>query len=299
MSKLSKLVFFGNERLATGLSHTSTPTLKALIENGYEIAAVVSHYHEGRSRKPRPLEIAEVAKAHNIPLLLPENLHEVKQQLKDLDAEAAVLVAYGKIIPKEIIDIFPKGIINLHPSLLPKYRGPTPIEQVILDGVKETGVSIMQLTAKMDAGPVFMQEKLSLAGNEQKAELAEKLLELGSRIMLEVLPKILDGSLEPEPQNDANATYTQLLKKEDGSVEWHKPAEVIERQVRTFLGFPKSRAKILDQEVIITKVRIANSKEDGYLVLECQPGWLEIQELTAPSGRNVTGAEFLRGYSKH
>jgi methionyl-tRNA formyltransferase len=297
MSKLSKLVFFGNERLATGLSGTSCSTLTDLIENGYEIAAVVSHYTEGRTRKPRPLEIAEVAKAYNIPLLLPDNLNDIKEQLESLGAEAAVLVAYGKIISKEIIDIFPRGIINLHPSLLPKYRGPTPLEQTILDGALQTGVSIMQLTPEMDAGPVFAQEKINLAGTETKTELAEKLLELGSRIMLENLPGILDGSLTPKPQNDSEASYTQLLKKEDGVVDWNKPAELLEKEVRAFLRFPKSQARVLDKDIIITKSRVAKDKNDGDLIIQCKPGWVEIQELIAPSGRTMSGAEFLRGYS--
>jgi methionyl-tRNA formyltransferase len=297
MSKLSKLVFFGNERLATGLSGTSCSTLTGLIENSYEIAAVVSHYTKGRTRKPRPLEIAEVAKARNIPLLLPDSLNDIKEQLESLGAEAAVLVAYGKIIPKEIIDIFPKRIINLHPSLLPKYRGPTPLEQTILDGALQTGVSIMQLTPEMDAGPVFAQEKINLSGTETKTELAEKLLELGSRIMLGSLPGILDESLTPKPQNDSEATYTRLLKKEDGVVDWNKPAELLEREVRAFLSFPKSQARVLDKDIIITKSRVAKDKNDGDLVMQCKPGWLEIQELTAPSGSTMSGAEFLRGYS--
>jgi methionyl-tRNA formyltransferase len=258
---------------------------------------VVSHYTEGRTRKPRPLEIAEVAKAYNIPLLLPEHLNDIKEQLESLGAEAAVLVAYGKIIPKEIINIFPRGIINLHPSLLPKYRGPTPLEQTILDGALQTGVSIMQLTPEMDAGPVFAQEKINLSGTETKTELAEKLLELGSRIMLGSLPGILDGLLTPKPQNDSEATYTRLLKKEDGVVDWNKPAELLEKEVRAFLRFPKSQARVLDKDIIITKSRVAKDKNDGDLIMQCKPGWLEIQKLIAPSGRTMSGAEFLRGYS--
>jgi methionyl-tRNA formyltransferase len=298
MSKSNKLVFFGNERLSTGLSGTSCPTLTSLIKNNYEIAAVVSHYSEGRSRSSRPLEIAEIAKKNNIPLLLPEKLIDIKEQLQSLNTEAAVLVAYGKIIPKEIIEIFPKGIINIHPSLLPKYRGPTPIEQAILEGANKTGVSIMQLTPEMDAGPVYTQAEHNLTGSESKTELAEKLLELGSHILLETLPEILDGSAQQTPQDNSQATYTNLLTKEDGIVDWNKPADIIERQVRAFLDFPKSHANVHENAIIITKARVAKDKNDGALLIQCSPGWLEIQELIAPSGRKVTGAEFLRGYKK-
>jgi methionyl-tRNA formyltransferase len=297
MSKSKKLVFFGNERLATGLEHTDTPTLKALINNGYDIAAVISNYSEGRSRNARKLEIAEVAEAHNILVLLPTHLRDIKDDIKNLNADAGILVAYGKIIPKEIIDIFPYGIINIHPSLLPRYRGPTPVEQAILDGATETGTSIMRLVPEMDAGPVFAQGKINLSGKETKVQLANKLLNLGGELLINNLPSILDGSTMPTSQNESEATYTQLLKKEDGIIDWNKPADVIERQVRAFLGFPKSRAKVLGKDIIVTKSKIVKDNHDGELVVECSPGFLEIQELIAPSGRVISGSEFLRGYS--
>jgi methionyl-tRNA formyltransferase len=299
MSKSSKLVFFGNERLATGLNQISAPTLRRLIEQGYDIAAVVSHYSSGHSRSSRPLEIAGIAKQHNIPVLLPENLSEVQDQLQNIGAVAAVLVAYGKIIPKEIIEIFPKGIINIHPSLLPNYRGPTPIEQAILDGCDQTGVSIMELTTAMDAGPLYAQTRLELKGDESKENLAEKLLELGSQMLLEILPGILNGTLNAHAQDDSRATYTKLLKKDDGVVDWNKDSKIIERQVRAFMHWPKSRSSVMGHNIILTKVRVAKDKNDGALVIPCQPGCLEIQELVAPSGRKITGAEFLRGYAKN
>jgi methionyl-tRNA formyltransferase len=298
MNKSKKLVFFGNERLATGISHTSAPTLKALINNGYEVVAVISNFAAGRSRKARKLEIAEVAEQHNIPVLLPTHPADIKHDIKSMNADFGVLVAYGRIIPQEIIDIFPHGIINIHPSLLPKYRGPTPIEQAILDGKSETGTSIMRLVKEMDAGPIYTQQKIKLEGNESKEELADKLLRLGSQLLLDSLPEILDGSLLPTPQDGSSVSYTQLLNKEDGDISLAKPAEVIERQVRAFYGFPKSRIEVFGHNIVITKSRIASSINDGALVLECHPGWLEIQELTAPSGRTISGAEFLRGYKK-
>src|SRR5581483_9225315 len=130
--------------------------------------------------------------------------------------EAAVLVAFGRIIPQPIIDLFPKGIINIHPSLLPKLRGPTPIETAILDGLTETGVSLMRLEAKMDAGPLYSQQKISLNGDETKLELATKLNKVGAELLINSLPAILDGSLIPKPQNNSKATYTKLITKDDG-----------------------------------------------------------------------------------
>jgi methionyl-tRNA formyltransferase len=294
-----RLVFFGNERLTTGISHTDTPTIKSLINNGYEVAAVVSNYIKGRSRNARKLEITEVAEHHNIPVLLPTHLSDIKDDIKKLDADFGVLVAYGRIIPQEIIDLFPKGIINIHPSLLPIYRGPTPIEQAILDGINETGTSIMRLVRDMDAGPVYASERLALSGTESKAELAEKLLNIGAKLLIKHLPRILDNPQDFTTQDDSAATYTMLITKDDGHINWAKPADKIEREIRAYAGWPKSRAKLFDKDIVVTKARIANDSNDGNLVIECQPGWLEIQELTAPSGRNISGAEFLRGYSKN
>jgi methionyl-tRNA formyltransferase len=298
MSKSKKLIFFGNERLATGIKHTDTPTLKILIKEGYEVVAVISNFATGRSRNARELEIAKVANENNIPVLLPTHVRDIKDDIKNLNADFGVLVAYGRIIPEDIIKIFPHGIINIHPSLLPKYRGPTPIEQAILDGAEITGTSIMRLVTEMDAGPVYAQSKISLNGNESKDELANKQLEIGSRLLIDNLPSILDSSLSPAAQDNSKATYTKLLNKTDGIISWDNPAEIIQRQIRAFAGYPKSRTDLLNRSVVITKSRVAQDKDDGELVMRCQPGWLEITELTAPSGRSMSGAEFLRGYNK-
>ena len=145
-----KLIFFGNEQIATGTT-TSAPHLRMLIEEGYEVCAVIINHEKATSRTQKQLEVVTVAETMGIPVLVPKKLRDITEELTAFHAEAAVLVAYGKIIPQEIIDIFPKGIINVHPSLLPMHRGPTPIESVILNGETQTGVSIMSLVKEMDA----------------------------------------------------------------------------------------------------------------------------------------------------
>lgn len=295
--KNAKLIFFGNERLATGVS-IDTSVLKALVAAGYDVLAVVVNHNQKRSRIKRDPEIIEAARQLNIPVFLPENLETLQDDLQKLQPEAAVLVAYGRIVPKDIIDIFPKGIINLHPSLLPKYRGPTPIEQTILDGATKTGVSLMKLVAQMDEGPVYSQEVLELTGNETKQELANKLLELGKDMLIHELPSILDGSLRPVAQKNAEATHTKPLQKSNGLINWQLPAEVIERQIRAYQGWPKSITKFFGHDVIVTKVRMVDPEVGGDFIIECGLGWLEIEQLTAPSGRTISGAEFLRGYKK-
>jgi methionyl-tRNA formyltransferase len=297
MNKSKKLIFFGNERLATGVS-TTAPLLQALIKDGYEICAVVSNFTKSQSRSARELEIEVVAKAHNIPLLLPENLGQIAEQLEDYQAQAGILAAYGKIIPQAIIDIFPRGIINLHPSLLPLYRGSTPIETAMLSGDKATGVSVMNLVAKMDAGAVYAQQEVALSGTETKQELADSLGKLGAKLLAQTLPDILDGKYLAKPQNHAKATYTKRIAKEDGILDWSKPVENLEREVRAYAGWPKSVTRVYGQKIIVTKAKVVDGLIENELVMHNHAGFLQIEELVAESGRTMSGADFVRGYKK-
>jgi methionyl-tRNA formyltransferase len=154
------------------------------------------------------------------------------------------------------------------------------------------------LTSEIDAGPVYVQKAVKLNGSEAKPELAKLLLNEGSQLLIEHLEAILAGSLKPKPQDETEATFTRLLSKKDGEADFGQPADLIERQVRAFLDFPKSRAKVFGREIVITKARVSSGESDGNLVIKCQPGYLEIVELTAPSGRTMSGAEFIRGYKK-
>jgi len=306
--KSSTLIFFGNERLSSGFSPTGAPTLQALIDNGYHIAAVIAHHEEARSRKKRPLEIEAVAHAHNIPVLLPERPADIIDDIRAFRADAAVLVAYGKIIPQSIIDVFPKGIINIHPSLLPQYRGPIPIEQAILDGVPETGVSIMQLVKAMDAGPVFAQEKIALTGKESKQELTEKLLALGGELLIQHLPVILEGNLTPTPQDESKATFCQLINKQDSILDFNLPAEQLERAIRAFAIWPQSRARLrindADFDIIITAAQAVKRTipegiavvDNNQLFIGTAKGALSVTTLKVPGKNEMPIAAFIRGY---
>jgi methionyl-tRNA formyltransferase len=298
MKKSNSLIFFGNERLSSGFSPDGAPTLQALIRSGYEVKAVVANFEAGQSRKTRDLEIEAVAKAHNIPVLLPDRPRDIYDQLVAYKADIGVLVAYGRIIPQSIIDIFPRGILNIHPSLLPRYRGSIPIEQAILDGAHETGVSVMGLVAAMDAGPVYAQQKVALDGTETKQELTEKLLSIGSQLIIDTLPSALDGTARPVAQDESQATFTKLIQKPDGDLDLAKPAEQLEREIRAYAVWPKSRLSYYQHQVIVTKARVAQNENDGAFVVACHPGHLEVLELVAPSGKKMRGVDFLRGYAK-
>lgn len=297
MTKTSNtLIFFGNERLSTGFEPDGAPTLQALINEGYDVKAIVANYSKGTSRKARQLEIQAVAEAHNIPVLLPEKLRDIKEQLTSYNAEAAVLVAYGKMVPQDIIDIFPKGIVNIHPSLLPEYRGSTPIETAILEGCEKTGVSLMKLVKAMDAGPIWVQKEITLGGHESKQALTTQLLSLGKELLVEHLPAILDGTLQPQPQNDAEATYTKLITKADGILDpVTKSAVQLEREIRAFATWPKSRLTVKGKEIIITKARTSSTPSVALPIPCAHNTYLEIIELIAPSGKTMSGEAFLAG----
>lgn len=303
MSTTKRLVFFGTDEF-------SLPCLQALISGGYQVLAIVT---KPDSPKNRGLHlnsppIKDMAVKSNIKVLQPDNLAEITPELKNFEAHAGILVSYGKLIPQSVIDIFPDGIINVHPSLLPIYRGPSPIESAILNGDKETGVSLMRLTAGMDEGPVYAQQAIKLDGTETKIQLYEKLSRIGADMLLQYLPDILSGALKPVSQNNQNATYSQLIKKADGIIDWHKPATTIIREIRAYAGWPQSRTTIMGKEVIITKAHSVPSKPEsikpglietladiGLLMIYASDGYICVDKLKPAGKSEMTATEFLRG----
>jgi methionyl-tRNA formyltransferase len=299
-----KLLFFGNERLATGVT-TDTPVLKALLEVGYEIPAIIVAQNDtGSSRVGRMLEVLNVAEEHGIKVLSPARPMDILEELQAFGAEAAVLVAYGKLLPKEVIDIFPRGIVNLHPSLLPRHRGPTPIEHTILMGEAETAVSLMELSEIMDAGPIYAQETLVLEGKEDKQDLCDRLGLMGAHQIVHHLPAILDGSLEPTPQDDQLATYDTRLSKQDSQLDFTKTSRELERQIRAYFGWPRSRTTLGDIDVIITRAHTgSDTGVPGSLCLGSHQlgvytadGALLIDTLIPAGKREMTAEAFLAGY---
>lgn len=293
-----RVVFFGNERLVSGLKHTDTPILRGLIDRSYDVAAVVVNHTDATSRTVRVLEVAEIAREHDIPVMMPDKPAEIEQQLRDLRADFAILSAYGRIIPQRIIDVFsPVGIINIHPSLLPRHRGPTPIETTILGGDTQAGVSIMQLTAGMDEGPVYGQVACALDGTETKFALYEKLSAMGANLLFELLPSILDGSLAPKPQQNNDVSYTTLIQKSDGIINpVSDTADHISRKVRAYLGYPKARLTYHGKDVILTSVKNVDGPLANELVIPCKDNThLLVESLIAPNGKTMSGSAYLRG----
>jgi methionyl-tRNA formyltransferase len=293
MNTSATIVFFGTEDF-------SLTALTGLIEAGYTIAAVVTKPDSKRGRGQQLIApaVKTLASRFNIPVWQPANLNDITSDVRALGPVTGILVSYGKIVPQSIIDLFTPGIINVHPSLLPKYRGPSPIESAIINGDETTGVTIMQLSAKMDAGPIYTAKEHPLQGTETRPELYHTLADIGTNLLLETLPRILDASLQPSPQNDASASYSQLLKKTDAALDTTvMTAAQIERRIRAHIGFPKSKLTLLNQSVILTKAH-TSSQPKTPLDVVCRDGvYLCIDELIGPSGRRMNAEAFLNGYA--
>lgn len=293
MTHTSKtIVFFGTDEF-------SAASLRELIAKGFSIGAVVTKpdSRKGRGRALAKPIVKEIAEAHAIPVWQPTSLSELTEPIAQLDNPIGVLVSYGKIIPQSIIDLFQPGIVNVHPSLLPLYRGPSPIETAILNGDTETGVTIMQLSAAMDAGPIYRQVAVPLNDTETAPELEQSLAELGAQELSLALPAIIDGTAQPTPQNDSVATYCQLLTKEQAILQpENSSAEQAERHVRAFLAFPKTKTTIAGQSIVITDAHVSTAKTTE-LDIACNDGrYLSIDNLIGPSGKAMSAAAFINGY---
>jgi len=290
MNTSKTIVFFGTDDF-------SAVSLRQLIKDGFSIATVVTKpdRRRGRGQSLLPPLVKTIAIENNIPVLQPNKLLEIYSDLEKLDNPTGVLVSFGKIVPQSIIDLFSPGIINVHPSLLPRYRGPSPIEAAIISGDRETGVSIMQLSAAMDAGPIYDQTRTPLYGTETTPELEQALGRIGAERLSTILPDIMDGRLQPTPQNDTEATYCHLLQKSDSILDPRDVTAVeAERRVRAHIAFPRTKITILDQQIIITRAHVTN-EITGPLDIACKDGILAIDELINTNGKKINAQSFING----
>src|SRR3990167_3247267 len=261
MSKSKKVVFFGSGPVAAASL--------ALLASDFAIEAVITKpkppHHHGEA------PILELAKKLNLPVHTAANKQELDELFakKPVESQLAILIDFGIIVSQKVIDYFGLGIINSHFSILPQWRGADQITFAVLSGQKTT-------------------------------ELTNELIKLSHALLVETVPKYRAGELQPVAQNETGCevSYSRKLVKSDGVVDFSKSAAQIEREVRAYQPWPKSQAQIFGHDVIITKALVAKDKNDGDLVIKCQPGWLEISELIAPSGRTMSGADFLRGYKR-
>ena len=252
-----------------------------------------------------PME--EFATNNAISLIYPSSSKDLEDTIKKYNVNMALLAAYGKIIPDSILELFKEGIINIHPSLLPLHRGPTPIESVILNGDSETGVSIIKLVSKMDAGPIYVQRKINVDPKISKQNLVNELSKLASTMLSEHLEDIVEHKLLPETQKDQFATYDNLISKENSILNPTKPANILEKEVRAYLNWPKSKIKLASLDLIITKSHVkSGSAQIGEMYINDQEigiytskNILVFDKIQPVSKKELEPIEFINGYKDH
>ncbi len=234
-----KIVFFGTPEFAL-------PSLRALASHGdISIHAVVTQPDKpkGRSLHRTPTPVAECAEELGLPVIKIENFinhKEVIDRLNQCHADLFVIVAFGAILPSALLALPAKGALNLHPSLLPRYRGSSPIQTALLNSEAETGVTIMLLDEKMDHGPIIAQQAVQINSTDTSPVLSDRLSRLGAQLLVNGMVDYVSGKIQPQPQDDRHASYTKQLSKDDGRIDWSKTSEEIARQVRAYMPWPGS-----------------------------------------------------------
>lgn len=301
-----KFVFFGTPEFAAIV-------LEKLITTGYVPAAVITNPDEliGRKQILTSPPVKILAQKHGILVFQPTKLRnneEFLEQFKKLKPELAIVAAYGKILPKEILEIPKYGFINVHGSLLPHYRGASPIQVAILNGDKETGVTIMEVDEEMDHGAIISKSKCQISNDDTYETLSNKLAILGAELLIKTIPDYISGKLKPVPQDHSKATFTKIIKKEDGKIDWSKSAEEIEKMVRAYYPWPTAYTyqnlkllKIIEAEVSkdknnhrIGEVYYSNILEN--IGIRCGERSLIIKKLQLEGGKVLSAKEFLNGH---
>ncbi|HEX3684832.1 MAG TPA: methionyl-tRNA formyltransferase [Bryobacteraceae bacterium] len=273
-----------------GTPEFAVPSLQALASRGHQVAAVFTQPDrpKGRGNQVAESPVKLAAKTLGIPVYQPERIRrpESVEQLRQLRAEMMVVVGYGQIIPQTIIDVPRYGILNVHASLLPKYRGAAPIQWAIANGETETGVTIMQIDAGLDTGDMLLKGAVSIAPEETAPELSARLAPLGAELLLEAMRQIEDGTVRRERQNHAQATLAPILKKEDGLIEWSRPAQRIYNRLRGFAPWPGAYTAFRGQQLSLLRAKPTERA--------LAPGFLEVQKrrVFAGCGEN-TALELL------
>ena len=284
--KNKPIIFFGTEEF-------SAISLQKLIDENFKIGGIITKpdSKKGRGQKLQAPKVKKIGEKFNIPVLQPQKMSEIVDFVQTFENPVGVLVSFGRIVPQEIIDLFTPAIVNVHPSLLPKYRGPSPIESAILNGDEKTGVSLMKLSKEMDAGDVYSQKEIKLSKTETASSLYKTCGKIGAEMLVRDLPKIISGEIKGQKQDDSQAAYCQLLKKSD---------EQAEQQIRAFEIFPKSKIQIGEHLVVIKKAEIVSSNAKNLpLTLKFADGeFLQIKMLVTPNGKETSAESFINGYLK-
>jgi len=299
-----RVVFMGTPEFAV-------PALEGLIHYGYEVVAVYTQPDRpaGRGRAPSFSAVKAAALAHELPVFQPASLRDETERIADLQPEAIVLVAFAQLLPAAILGVPPLGCLNIHPSLLPNHRGSSPIVAAILAGDEITGVSIMLMEEGLDAGPILGQEAVPILSEDTAGSLTLKLAHPGARLLLQILPRWVEGRLVPQSQNEVEATYSKRIVKEDGEIDWRLSATDLWRRVRAFQPWPgcytRWQGKLLklievlplaeETSVEVGRVVQFEGPQGTHVGVQTGAGLLQLLKVQLEGRRTLTAGEFLRG----
>jgi len=293
-----------------GTPESAVPSLRRLLDDGHEIAAVWTQPDKpaGRGNKLHQSPVKEFASQHNLTIHQPFKIktEEAKTLFASHNADAAIVVAYGKILPAEFLNAPRRGCLNVHFSLLPKYRGAAPVNWAIVNGEKETGVTTMRIVEELDAGPVLLQQATEIHEYETAPELLTRLAEIGAELLSETLAR-LDG-IQAQPQRDQESTLAPILKRENGLIDWETDAFAIERRVLGFQPWPNAYTSLRSQRLIVWKAapewieqlafppgQIIEARGDRLIIACGDRTALRILELQTEGGRPLSARDFLNG----
>lgn len=301
-----KIIFFGTPEIAAY-------ALDEIIKK-YNVSAVITQPDKpvGRKKIMEAPPVKTIALQHNIPVFQPEKLLSIQKNLKNFSADMGVVFAFSRIIPKEIIDIFPKGILNIHPSMLPQFRGPSPVQEAILHGLNETGVSIIKLDEKMDHGPILVQKKITINSSHATAEILQQCAALGTKMLLNIIPKYVQNKIILQEQNHEKATYSHIITRENGLIDWKNDEKRIYLQFKAYNPWPGvfthiegKRIKILDLKPLrsISEGKLSPGTifqaNNGKMAIQCKKNAILINTLQAEGKNAVSGDEFINGHKNY
>lgn len=302
-----RVVFMGTPEIAAGV-------LECLIGSRHEVAAVVTQPDRpnGRGNSIIFSDVKKVALEHNIPVLQPEKAgnEEFVDSLREIAPDIIVVVAYGQILRSNILELPRYRCVNVHASLLPKYRGASPIQWAVINGEEETGVTIMYMEKGIDTGDMILSERIRLASDETAGSLHDRLMEIAGPTLLTAMDMIESGTAQPVSQNDDEATYVSMLDKSMGNLDFNVPAEQLERLVRGLIPWPGAYTYIDGRMIKLWKCAVSGevlsggpipgryfTDGQGRMFVETKEGSLEIMELQAEGKKRMTTGDFLRGHA--
>lgn len=291
-----------------GTPDFAVPSLEKLLAGGYEVCAVYTQPDKpkGRGHKLQPPPVKELALQHEIPVFQPVSLRkeDVQEEIRNWNADVIVVVAYGKILPKAVLDAPRLGCINVHGSLLPKYRGAAPIQWTVIHGDQTAGVTTMFMGEGLDTGDMLLKAETPVGEEETAGELFDRLKDLGADLLLDTLKQLAEGKLQPVPQNEEEATLAPMLSKELSAIDWTRPAQELHDLIRGLNPWPSAYSYLDGKKLKLHASRVIPEKgvpgkafvKEGDLCVYCGEKALKLVEIQTENGKRMDGKSYLLGH---